>query len=597
MRAVNHRPPSGQATHRGDRKRGWSKRKGAVVVFSAFLMIMLMAMLAFSVDLGYVYTMKAQLQRSVDAAALAGAGALIDGDEMASDRVVEYLVRNPVGNGAPLSGNNEEELAQQVSQFLQEHSDDLEVELGHWDPDTRSIDVSDELPSTVSVSMTYPNNPLFFSRFLGHEDFTITAKSIAMYQPRDIVLVLDFSASMNDDSEFKSFDKLSREAVEANLLECYNDLGQPTYGDLGFEPKYAVVHGVAQNDAEEIPHISVEYRRESVYVTSTHEVERVTLEFHDGTYWSSGWLGGQGITEGEVNGGNTSKRIVNVWVRSWNNEDSFGEYGEKFDFESDLVGTLKEALGLDGVAYPYNSGSWNDYIEYCIYSDTQNYDAGYRYQFGYMNLLNYWFDEKPMHGETADLWKVSAQPVTAVKDAVDVFMDYIQEVDTNDRVGLAAYNYSDGDGVVEKELTSDFDALVEVARQRQAGHYHHYTNIGAGLEEARVHLDQYGRAGAFKMIVLMTDGKANWVDGGYDTSGAEQYVLGEADACGESHYPIVTISLGAGADTDLMAEVAERSHEGEHFNVPGNQSVAEYSAELLEVFREIADARPLKLVQ
>lgn len=569
-------------------------RKGAIVVFAAILMIMMLGMLAFSVDLGYMYTMDSQLQRSVDAAALAGAGALVDGQEEAQNKAVEYLVRNPVGNGALVSSNDN--LEQKVAAFLSQHGNDMEVEMGHWDPDTRSLVISDDLPSTIRVTMTYPNNPLFFARFLGEEQFSITAESIATYQPRDIMVVLDFSASMNDDSEFKSMGTLGREWVESNLLQCYNDLGQPSYGNLVFQPKYAVVHGAPQNNAQEIPHVTVEYRRESVYVTSTKPLRHVRLEFHNGSTWNSGNISGSKYS-GLYNGGNTSKRVVNVWVKSWENDDTFGYYGEKFDFEHNLTNTLQEALELDGVAYPYNSGSWTDYVNYCINSGTQNYDAGYRYQFGYMNLINYWLETKPKHSQTADLWKVSAQPVTAVKNAMDVFMDYIQEVDTNDRVGVTAYNYYDGDGKLESELTHDFASLVNIVQQRQAGHYHEYTNIGAGLEEARKHLEAEGRPGAFKMVVLMTDGKANWVNGGYNINGAAQYVLNEAQACANNGWPIITISLGAGADEELMGQVAEISKGGQHFNVPGGQSVAEYSAALMQVFRDIADARPLKIVK
>ena len=45
-----------------------------------------------------------------------------------------------------------------------------------------------------------------------------------------------------------------------------------------------------------------------------------------------------------------------------------------------------------------------------------------------------------------------------------------------------------------------------------------------------------------------------------------------------------------------MQSVADIT-DGAHFNVPGGQAVSEYRAELLQVFRDIADARPLKLVQ
>ena len=54
------------------------RRKGSIVVFSAFLMVALFGMLAFALDLGYVYVARCQIQRSADSAAMAAAWELID---------------------------------------------------------------------------------------------------------------------------------------------------------------------------------------------------------------------------------------------------------------------------------------------------------------------------------------------------------------------------------------------------------------------------------------------------------------------------------------------------------------------------------------
>ncbi len=113
---------------------------------------------------------------------------------------------------------------------------------------------------------------------------------------------------------------------------------------------------------------------------------------------------------------------------------------------------------------------------------------------------------------------------------------------------------------------------------------------------AREELDNNGRAGAKKMLVLMTDGKANYVNGRYSTSGARTYVLNEAQLSADRHYPIVTISLGAGADTSLMEQVAEITS-SKDFAIPGGQTVAEYAEELRQVFHDIAEDRPLAIVQ
>jgi hypothetical protein len=216
--------------------------------------------------------------------------------------------------------------------------------------------------------------------------------------------------------------------------------------------------------------------------------------------------------------------------------------------------------------------------------------------FGYANLINYWLEQRPSHYQTSDLADVTAQPISAVKDAVDVFMDYVSQVDTNDRIGLAIYDAPDGNGKIETGLTYDFDYVVSLARARQAGHYHNYTNIGAGLKSAREELEANGRTGAFKMIVLMTDGRANWHNGSYDLTAAANNVTAEAQAAAALNIPVIAISLGAGADTSLMQSVADIT-ESRHFNIPGGQSVADYRDDLFEVFRAIADSRPLKLVK
>src|SRR5262245_61861640 len=66
-------PPS--RSHRMNRK-SRPQRRGNVVVLSAFLMMALMAMVAFAVDIGYIAEAHTQLQRSADSAALAAAGKL-----------------------------------------------------------------------------------------------------------------------------------------------------------------------------------------------------------------------------------------------------------------------------------------------------------------------------------------------------------------------------------------------------------------------------------------------------------------------------------------------------------------------------------------
>ncbi len=493
--------------HRPSIKNLQRRRKGNILVLSALLMIVMFSMLAFSVDLGYILVRQAEVQRSVDSAALAGAGGLIDGAAGAQARAMEYLVRNPAGNMTAVDENN---LQTAIQQFLREHQEDLEMKLGHWDPD--AIDAvtgqkgtlieSSVRPSTISVAFELKDQPLFFAKMLGKDKFTVRAEAIASYQPREIMLTLDLSGSMNDDSELRNADSIGTANVVDNLEQIYEELGSPTHGNLQFDP---------------------------VYISSN-------------TTWY-----------------------------------------------------IKYQLGLNNVPYPYPSGSWDDYIYY-VRSSNHLYNAGYHKKYGYLTLINYWLERRPQHNQTPDLWKVSAQPITSVKDSVDTFFDYLEAVNTDDRVGLAVYNAQDGEGQLETGLTADYELVKAKSNSFQAGHYHTYTNIGAGLKKSREELDANARAGSFRMIVLLTDGKANWVGGGYDIAAARQFVLDEAQLAADRGYKVMTISLGSGADTELMAQVADITG-GKHFNVPGGQSVADYREDLLDVFEDIANRRPLQMVR
>jgi Flp pilus assembly protein TadG len=100
-----------------DRKLPAQKRKGTITILAAFLTVVLVGMVAFCVDIGYVLSAKEELQRSADASALATcwefAQRLSDGysstDSATFARVVtaEYAADNPVtGNSMTLNTNS-----------------------------------------------------------------------------------------------------------------------------------------------------------------------------------------------------------------------------------------------------------------------------------------------------------------------------------------------------------------------------------------------------------------------------------------------------------------------------------------------------------
>ena len=84
-------------------------RKGAVAVLAAIFMIVMLAMVAFIVDIGYLASAKTEMQRTADAAALAAAGKIVNDD--ISDNLVrgdtdaiDYAARN---KAAEVAAENE----------------------------------------------------------------------------------------------------------------------------------------------------------------------------------------------------------------------------------------------------------------------------------------------------------------------------------------------------------------------------------------------------------------------------------------------------------------------------------------------------------
>jgi Mg-chelatase subunit ChlD len=185
------------------------------------------------------------------------------------------------------------------------------------------------------------------------------------------------------------------------------------------------------------------------------------------------------------------------------------------------------------------------------------------------------------------LSNVPEQPVTALKDAVDIMMDYLEDLDTDEWVGLATY---DDSSRVELNLSTDTAAVANRMRALAAGYYSRNTNIGGGMSRGRTILNSGGRATARKTMVLMTDGLANVGSGGYSPSA---YVIYQAQQAAAEGITIHTVSFTSDADEALMAQVAEIG-KGMHFHVP-NYNVEQYTEDLEEVFLTISSMRPLVL--
>ena len=454
------------APHRSARRK--RSRKGAIIVLTLIFLTAMLVVLALTLDLGYVTASRAELQRATDAAALAGAGGMIEGNEVAQSQAFEYFARNPLGGKSVYQATNWPTLS---AQWLATHPHDFELSLGNWDPtrapgsdpskDNRFYTDANSLPSAIWIKTQRNDIPSFFAKALGVNSFSVQAQAVARYQPRDIALVLDFSGSMSYDSQLRrltDFGAAARTKVEASLLECYQNLGSPSYGSLVFTPQYISTNKTLTNGTKTGP-VTVTFRSNDVQVScgGTISYTKVVLTFSSGsqTFTTSG-------TSGTFTGtGSYSGRQINT-VTVYNSTKSVAI--------SDDYTTIKTALGLTNVAYPYPSGSWNSWIDY-IKSSAYINTAGYRKMYGFLTLINWWLESQASYAATPDLWKVRAQPIATVKDASGTFFDFINRVKTDDRVSFVIYNSAAQTAQVENHLTADFSTVANTIQHRQAGHY------------------------------------------------------------------------------------------------------------------------------
>lgn len=150
-------------------------RRGAVLVLLTLLMIPLMAMVAFSVDHGYLRKVECDLQRSADAAALAAVQDLVPATDGTQDL---SKVRNAVRQYVALNLD---------SSFQVEDSD---IQIGRYDPATIYSNVTllnTGVFDTVRVTLRRDGTvnsrvPLFLAPLLGTQTGSVTATATAVLQ-------------------------------------------------------------------------------------------------------------------------------------------------------------------------------------------------------------------------------------------------------------------------------------------------------------------------------------------------------------------------------------------------------------------------------
>jgi len=155
-------------------------RKGNVLVLTTFSMVCLIALLALTVDLGYLKVARTELQRSADAAAMAAAWELIDDDALygSDSYYLEEEARTKAGQYAGLNTVTTQGPALDYQDVL----------VGYLpnplDPASPMLFGTGNPPNAVQVSVkkTAALNgevPLFFARLIGYDGSSLQAQATA----------------------------------------------------------------------------------------------------------------------------------------------------------------------------------------------------------------------------------------------------------------------------------------------------------------------------------------------------------------------------------------------------------------------------------
>jgi hypothetical protein len=562
--------------HRRER----TKRPGVIVVMTGFCLIAVFAFVALSVDAGRMVLTETKMQNACDAASLAAAQEItaavyaagqgqgpaeIDANSIAVEEARDMAEAVAAANGVYIDRETDVKFGKRVFDPAT-HTWPI-----HWDEDPFNVVQVVARRTGEDVSEPDGQLPLAFGWSVGRSKVPLTTAATAFVEARDLVVVIDVSASMNDDSSIGS--SLSSSELNGLLDGMWTALRNA-------DPKWP-----------------------STSVSKFPSTGFGTINSAAGTYVSS----------------NDTATIRNALGLNTNVSGS-----RKYPFPQ--AGRNSDGSPKNKPSNSTSDALWDGYINY-----VKNLSGSYNKKYGYRTLMSYLEEQRYDPSQSEDLWRTPHYPYEAVKNGTSLFLDFLEDLDFGDEVGLVAYGqwavkqmgHSDGEvniDITSNPITDDYDQIDTIQRRHQAGEYAGWTAMGDGILKAKELLvgtggsdTGYTRYGARPTMLVMTDGQTNQKPSGwsmppgfpwaeftdYDGDGDADYTASNADKkyafyqavlAAERGITIHTLAVGTDADRDLMQAIAYVGG-GIFINVPGG-GTANMEAALLEAFGQIASKVP-----
>ncbi len=580
------------------------RRKGIAAVYLAVSLTVILGMASLAVDVGALYSAKAELQRSADAAALAAASEL--GTSTADDPTADAF-------------DTADQVAR-LNQVLQatvgvDSTNDLEFGRATYNDVNGRFEFSPggEVYDAVRVTLRRTSGSasgpidLMFAKFLGHETASMTARAAAVLVPRDIAVVIDLSGSMDYDSQLRSWNRTDGGYANTRDVWCALDGPEPSRpyvpgsetdseyaGDSGPGFGLMTTWGNALDpgsySASSDPGLF--YIKKKLNCTDATISSSLTARGYSADERSI-LLGGAG----DNNSTHHKNRVcVLLGLCEWMSGRAGGKYSSGGNGDT-LIADGETTAWVSYPSWRVGGWSWRDYANWVSNNTIYNtYQTAFRYRYGPKTLTDYLLANYPEYSKNNNLWATPEQPVRAVKDAVLTMMDVIAALESPDHVSLEVFATT---GRHEVNLTDSLYSISDRLYERQAGHYDRTTNIAGGLIKGISELQSSrARDAATKIIVLMSDGVANtdedgnWL-GDYSAA-ARQYAIDRAHEAADEGFVIYTVSVGYEVDRELLQEIAAIGH-GQEFYAVG--SPEEYTEQLESIFRTLGGKRPVALIE
>jgi Flp pilus assembly protein TadG len=589
-------------------KRQDSRRRGAILLLTVFLLVFLLGVIAFSVDLGYVLLAKTQLQTAADSAALAAAGTMGNSQEESIATGIQFAGLNKVGEHHVVVQNSD-------------------IVYGTWDPTTRVFTPTENgISNAVKVTARADNTtsgavPLFFGAVFNQHSVNSSASSVATANPRDICFVVDLSSSMNDDTDpanVADIDAAYPGAGTKMMQDLYDDLGYGTYPGtsqaIGAPLGKNSLAGLTSTTTSPLLYskratilstygytVPDAYR---IYVAGDGSGQAATSST-DRTTKAYKWA----IDE-QLNGKSGQAAVSGIMKNAKPTPDS----GSNYNYWQNYVSNNSSSLGYKSyVAAVEPKGRNVKVLDGTKYSPMSvlNPDCPYHPESTDAGTFNFPPREMPTHSARRAM--ISAIQIVKERNQI------VANPNQRDWVSIVQYDVQ-SNAITVRSLGYDYDAAMAAACNLQScGTSTSCTATETGLSYARNLLTTTGRVNTNKVVVLLTDGKPNLYSSSNTTisnfrtthpntnfyGGTSSYpqdaAIMQASLMQAGNWMFFPVCLGLESDTDFMnriytvAKGKTGATETSPYAASGDPTT--YEAQLRELFDQIISTPRVRIVQ